>query len=557
MSRIFAIDLGAWSVKVAIAHGGFRQAAVDEVIERLVPPGDEPYEPRAARVLSGIIREHGLEKDTCYLAVSGAQVFVHVLEFGFKLARRVDLDRAVGAELEGIVPVDLEELVYACEALPPLVAPAPVAGEPGAVDPTAPLAPAVPVRGRTAGPIEGMRVLTYSMPLARAKELLAITAGAGNEARGLVPVAALARLTDRAPGLASPPPIAIVDIGHEHTDVVVALGGRALYSRTFTRGGRHVTEAISKNWRLPFADAEHAKHTDGFLASGPQPATSEAWHRVHDVLVTEIGPWVRELRQTLAACRAKTGATVGRVVLVGGGSRLRGLPDFTAEQLGIPTTGLGADAATLLGPALAARVAATGGADSAALALAIVFDLSSGKPSFDLRQGPLAFKVDMSFITGKLTQVAVAALVVLLFAGAAAYAGLRKLRRADKLLTERIAVESTEYKGKPMSVSELMSEAGRGGPGEASPLPKMTAFDILLEINSKLPARDKITVDITELEIRDGKVSIKASAKKPEEVDAFETALREVKCLKDAARGATQTAGEWINFSYTFKNECM
>ena len=549
MSRIFAIDLGAWSVKVAIAHGGFRQAAVDEVIERLVPPGDEPYEQRAARVLSGIIREHHLEKDTGYLAVSGTQLFVHVLEFGFKLSRKADLEKAVGAELEGVVPVDLEELVYACEALPPLAAPAPAGPE--AVEQGA-------VRGRSAAPIDGMRVLTYSMRLSRARELLAISAGAGNEARGLVPVAALARLVERAPGLAGPTPVAIVDVGHEHTDVVVALGGRTLYSRTFTRGGRHVTEAISKHWRLPFADAEHAKHTDGFLASSAQPATSEAWKRVHDVLVTEVAPWARELRQTLAACRAKTGATVGRVILVGGGSRLRGLADFTAEQLGVPTSGLGADGAALLGPTLAARAAGSPTtADGAALALAICFDLSSGKPTYDLRQGPLAFKVDMSFITTKLMQVAMAGLVVLLFAGASAYVGLRQLRKDDKLLTERVAVESTELKGKPMTVSEIMSESGPGGSSEASPLPKMSAFDIVLEINSKLPARDKITLDITELEIRDSRVSIKASAKKPEQIDDFEKAMKDIKCLTQPARSNTQTAGEWINFSYTFKNECM
>ena len=58
MSRTFAVDLGAWSVKVAIASAGFRHATVGEVIERVVPAGDEPYEQRAGRVLAGIIREH-------------------------------------------------------------------------------------------------------------------------------------------------------------------------------------------------------------------------------------------------------------------------------------------------------------------------------------------------------------------------------------------------------------------------------------------------------------------------------------------------------------------
>jgi len=65
--------------------------------------------------LAAIVREQKLDKDTAYLAVGGAQVFVHVLEFAFKSLRRADLDKAVGAELEGVVPGDLEELVYASE----------------------------------------------------------------------------------------------------------------------------------------------------------------------------------------------------------------------------------------------------------------------------------------------------------------------------------------------------------------------------------------------------------------------------------------------------------
>jgi len=69
-----------------------------------VPAGDEPHERRAARVLAGIVREFHLEKEQGYLVVGGAQVFVHVLEFGFKSVRRQDLEKVVGGELEGVVP---------------------------------------------------------------------------------------------------------------------------------------------------------------------------------------------------------------------------------------------------------------------------------------------------------------------------------------------------------------------------------------------------------------------------------------------------------------------
>src|SRR5437016_2413163 len=96
--RIYAVDFGAWSLKVAIADHGFRQATISEVIERPVPPvdaGNEPYDQRAGRVLAAIVAEHQLEHDTAYLVVTGDQVFTKVLEFGFANLRRQDLEKAV------------------------------------------------------------------------------------------------------------------------------------------------------------------------------------------------------------------------------------------------------------------------------------------------------------------------------------------------------------------------------------------------------------------------------------------------------------------------------
>lgn len=543
MSRIFAVDLGAWSVKVAISSAGFRHSAVAEMIERVVPAGDgEPYEQRAARVLAAIIREQKLEKDTGYLVVGGAQVFVHVLEFGFKTLRRQDLERAVGAELEGVVPVDLEDLVYACEPLPPVEPPA------------APVEPGTPLRGRVAAPTDGMRVLTYSMRMSRARELLELTAAAGAEARGLMPPAVLARLDRSTDGA----PTAIVDVGHDHTHVVLARGGRAILSRTIGRGGRHVTEAIVKNWRLGFAEAEHAKHTDGFIASSNNPAPSEAWQRVHGVLVGEVGPWARELRQSLAAARAKTGLAATRVILCGGGSRLRGLTGFVADELQLPVSTLSpVDAPAFLAP----KLVDAGALDGGALAIAAALDGAAGRPSFDLRQGPLAFKVDMTFVRTKLVHLAIAGLVVLGFAGASAWASMRELRKAEKTLTQRVALESAEAfdDKKPRSVKELMALTSGSTTGSESPLPKMSAYDLLMEINGKLPARDKVTLNVTSIDIKDNKVNIEGSAKTPEEVDQLEAALQGISCVKEKiVRGPLKSGkdGEKI-FSFSMRTECM
>src|SRR5207247_2779409 len=134
------------------ASAGMRGATLLNVVERLVPPGEESAEVRAKRVLAACVEELRLRDGTGYIGVYGDQVFTQVLEFGFKALRRTELDKAVGGELEGVVPVDLEEMVYTFEQLP--IPP-----------PAAPDA----VRGRIAPPPMGMRVLTYAMRRDRAE----------------------------------------------------------------------------------------------------------------------------------------------------------------------------------------------------------------------------------------------------------------------------------------------------------------------------------------------------------------------------------------------------
>src|SRR6185312_7758089 len=142
--------------------------------------------------------------------------------------------------------------------------------------------------------------------------------------------------------------VAVIDIGHKRTDVVVVHGGKAVFSRSIGRAGMHVTEAIAKFWRLDFTKAEEAKHRDGRIASTTEPAKTEAWKRIHDVLVQELAPFARDVRQTLAACRARTGFAPVAALLVGGGSRLLGMGSFMTEQLGVPAWRLTADDAMAL-----------------------------------------------------------------------------------------------------------------------------------------------------------------------------------------------------------------
>jgi general secretion pathway protein L len=575
-NRILGIDLGAYSVKVVVASPGFRQSTVLDFVERPVPAGDEPHLQRAVRVLGQIVREHGLGGDSAYAAVAGDQLFIHVLEFPFRNLRRADLEKAVGAELEGMLPVDLEDMTFAFDALPADVAAPPAAapidelveldrplGEGGALideeGPTNVQAASVSsvVHGRVAAPTDGMRVLSCAMRRDRAERMISLLGEHGAEPRGLIAApASYIRIAERlAAGGRASGPIAIIDIGHARTDVCVVKDGRAVFARTVARGGRHVTEAISRSWRLGLAEAESAKHTDGFIASATEPATSDAWQRIHEVVVTEMGPLARDLRQTLSACRAKTGAVVSRAVLVGGGSRLRGTASYLAEQLHVPVSSLGgSDAEAVMGPRLAAMGVPT---DLACLAAGVAFEGGTGRPAFDLRTGELSYRADLSFLRAKAAQLAAMVLVIIAFAAGSAYAQLYSLRTAERTLDQRLVLESTEAFGAAHSARETINRAA-GVTRADSPLPKMTAYDVLLEINARLPARDAIALDVQDMDIKQGKITIRGSAKTTEEIDQIEQSLRKIECFKQLTRGNISAGpNDTWTFSLSIDATCM
>jgi general secretion pathway protein L len=559
-SRVFAVDLGAWSVKLAIASPGLRGATLYNVVERPVPPGDEPAEVRAKAVLAALVGELRLRDDPGYLGVAGDQVFTQILEFGFKNLRRAELDKAVGGELEGVVPVDLEDMVYTFEPLPPIAPPLVAApGAPAAFE-------VAPQRGRIAPPAEGMRVLSYAMRRERAEHLVELGKDCGFDPRGLLARGGAAiRLVAATPSLVrarGEGAVAVIDVGHERTDVVVVAGGKAVFSRSIARAGKQVTEAIMRapHWRLAWPDAERAKHSDGFVASNAEPATSPAWQQIHQVTITELHPFARDLRQTLAACRARTGFQALAALLVGGGSRLRGMASYLTEQLGIPAWRPTADdVVAIAGPRLGAEAASHSPIDSAAMTVGMAFDAAGGRPSFDLRSGALAVKVDFSFLRAKAVPLGAAVLAIAAFAAGSAYADLYRLRKAEKLLTTRLAEESAEQFGSAKTAEQVLDANGPAGSAAASPMPRLTAYDLLLDISAHIPGKDKITLDIEKMTIDDQKIDINGTTRSAEEIDLLIGEIKKIECFKNnVTRGPTDTLPSGAKrFKLTITAQCM
>jgi general secretion pathway protein L len=188
----------------------------------------------------------------------------------------------------------------------------------------------------------------------------------------------------------------------------------------------------------------------------------------------------------------------------------------------------------------------------------MIADAGTGRPLFDLRQGALAAKVDLSFLRAKAGRLIAAAIAITAFATVSGFAAHYKLRKAEKVLQERVAVESTEEFGDPKTPDEVLMGASATAAAAASPLPKMTAWDILLDINQRMPARDKVTLDVDLVEIDATKVLIRGTAASPDEVDAVESALKGQTCFQEVTRGSTQQTAEGkSSFEFTIKSACM
>ena len=564
MSRVVGIDLGAYSVKVVVANPGLRKPMVTEVFERRVPEGDEPHLERAARVAGELVREQGLGGEAIYAAVAGDQIFLHVLEFPFKSLRRADLERAVGAELEGILPIDLDDMVFAFEPIPRDVAAAPeplpaVADE----DPTFVGGRSHPaVAGQVAAPASGLRVFAAAMMRSRAAEMLRVLGAAGVSPRGLIAApASYMRVAERTVAAdAAEGTVAVIDVGHLRSDICVMYRGRPVYARTISGGGLALTTAIAREWNLGPGEAEAAKHQDGFIGSASEPAGSANWQRIHEVLSGELLPLARDLRRTLSACRAKTGATVDRVLVVGGSARLRGFAAFLTGELQLPVQAITPeDNLEILSGAASGAYA-----DVAALAAGVCFEGAGGRPAFDLRQGPLAYKSDLGFLRVAAPKLAAACLTIVAFALVSGYARLHKLRHAERVLDERVLLEATAALGEPHTADEVLAEIGPADTaGAVSPIPEMSAYDLLLAFNEVLPQKTEVTLDVKELEIGPGKLVMKASSSPTAEASALqgikklEEALKASKCFKEFASPESQPgANDSRDFTLTIQTKC-
>ena len=317
--KYVGIDLGSHHIKGVVVSAGFRGMQVLDAFEEpvgSVPPPAEGAPPvnRLGHQLSvalHALRARGLLSQPIGISLPPGLLSYRLLSFPFADERRIA--QTVGFEADGQFPVPIEDLVHGHVVVP--------------------------------APEGGGRALVVAAARDKVEQIDTLFERAGADVKVVTsPAIAMAQVAKielpaevPAQGEQSLRPVALmVDIGHRHTHFV-AVGPKGPQAvRTLRRGGKNVTDAIARHYRLGQPEAEAAKHRDAFLPHHGFSEISDEQMAAGKVVAEAFEPILRELEHTRLWLRATYQLESVKLILVGGGSHLGGLDSYLGEHTGLP-----------------------------------------------------------------------------------------------------------------------------------------------------------------------------------------------------------------------------
>ncbi|HPM41406.1 MAG TPA: pilus assembly protein PilM [bacterium] len=510
--RILGIDVGSYSVKVALIERTFKSFAFTEFYERKIQYNEllSPEE-SAAIAIQGLVDDHNLSWDTACAGFPAQRVTSRLLTFPFGSAKKID--QTVQFEIESYMPFPVDDVV---------------------VD--------YVVVWSTKDASRVMVVYVQKKDLVRELTMLG-TVGVdprfvcveGIDQVGLV-------------NLGMVPPegaYAIIDAGHEKCTVTICRGRKLGYTRAISLAGRAITAAIAGRLSVPLDEAERMKIEMGHLPlAGEEEAADELTREVTAAIKGVVDEFLLHLRQTFFTYHETEDVPVEGVYLSGGTSRLPGLDRYLSDALKLNVTFLNCSDFhfTRLDRADAHRHVIP-----QALALALRGTAGSGA-DVNLRSGEFAFKGDVEQFGGSVRKVGIV-LGLIVFLGlinfsTKYYSATRQIEklRGDVAALVRQAVPGTPtraiatpkaaiglIKSRESEVAERM--------GQLKSALGFSPLDVLKEISARLPARNELRIEVADLNVAGDRITLSGIVDDFKAVDTVKAALEKSPLFTNISTG--------------------
>ncbi len=543
--RILGIDLGSYSVKIAEIERDFRSFQLVGFYEQpLVSYSSGSMssaelltkEASWAQALMKLFDEYNLPKNYIYTALPGQFSAIRLMTLPFRDFKKID--QTIEFEMENYIPLPLEEMLLDYQIIPPSV--------------------------MADGKISKEEISNILACYARKSELidfLNIFQGADMDPRfvGCEPIemANIMKL-----GILQPEgAYAILDMGHDKTNVLIFQGPHLQYARTIWVGGRHLTLAISESMKIPYNEAEVMKVEMGQV--GPEVEGADATTRgVSEAIKTGLEDLLLQLKQTFMAYQERKSEVVQALILCGGTSRLQGIDQYVSTKmrknvsfldcLDFPFNRL-ADSnwcRSIAAPALSQAYRGV---------------LGVTLREIQFRRGEFAYQGEIKEISRFAKESAVWMGVVILVAGISFLTSYVSLKGRVKNQTGQIEAIATQAlpdvpkKSLSSPTSVLAMVSGRINEAEEKRKKiedeiEFSVLNVLREFSTTLPPRESFQVDVDDFSYAAKRVHIQGKTTSFEAVDKIKTALSQAKLFKNVAtENVRKGAADEVRFSLSFE----
>lgn len=333
---------------------------------------------------------------------------------------------------------------------------------------------------------------------------------------------------------------ALIDLGHEHTRVLVMQRGKPLMARTIKFGGRQLDLSLSQRFKISEEEAQKVKHHSGAILK-PSETQDPSLMAMSEAISRAFMPMIRDLRRTFQALYAKDRVELETIYVCGGTSQLRHLTRFFGEEFGVPVEPLPLTrlelGAELDQPTRSSLVMAY----AMAMALAEEF---KGR-SLNLRTGAFAYRGRSSYVRGQLIKYAVLAGVLFACLLSALWMQQRDLNARRDAMRASVGKETKRVLGTSVYDKKTLEKfLDAEGDAKTSIAPKMSAYQLTYEIVSRIEDGTKLELQRFDIDASRNLIQIYGTTSTPQAVDKLVSDLEQLRCLKEIRKDKLKVKNE-------------
>ena len=537
--RIIGLDLGAYSVKLVRLETGkqhLKFEVVDAIEEVLAPK--EPEGPDLLERQSEAIRKFAqaglLENEGVAIALGSSEGQMRIMSVPFSEAHKIEA--VLPGMIEAEIPFELSDMTYAWHRQ----------------EKSAKSAENNETLIRLAfGKKQSIAAMLHMLqPLGLDPRLMLLGSSALYELVRHIGYEAFSEHDSSNPKIS-----ALIDMGHEGTNICVFDEHGLIFTRSLLLGGKKLTEEIAQILEISFEEAQTLKHEKLNFLHHPADQTEQ---KIRDIALAHYLRLAEDISRVFIASESSNYGRIGTVALVGGASKPAGLDALYAnnfENLGCKLISLKSLVPhKIIMPSMAM-----------AYSLALSGIHAHAKDNrFNFRKDEFAWRGEFDFLRTRSTPLILWTLGIICSLTLMWSASSLVLDKENKAIESKLQAACSEILGKeniPARRCLVLMKEQISARSEVE-IPEISAVDIYLKAAQGLPkdinvVLNEMDVSIATSDKEKGKVRVIAESASYADIDKVVSTWSRIPCFAKVENTGAQPVGGRVKYNISNDIDCQ